>query len=253
MRRTISVMTMAIAAVVAAATVAAAQETSPSNESPSSDHLSVVGRVGLGYFGFQRIPFARFEGTAQGVALDPADDLIAPTLGFRYWVNPSLGVEAGMALQFSSGQKEVAIDRTISDTNDPSTWGVGLHAGLPLALSYSRHYKFLVIPEVNFAVAGGSVNDKNLNPSMSGMLFEMGARAGAEVHFGFIGIPELSLQGTIGLHMRYASASIETTTDNPGDDDIVTKVSSHNLGLTTSIQDEPWDIFTGNISAIYYF
>jgi hypothetical protein len=76
----------------------------------------------------------------------------------------------------------------------------------------------------------------------------VGARAGAEIHFGFIDIPQLALQASIGLRFDVDSGS---TTDSTGPDDV--EVSSNRTHLHTTVQGAPWAIFTNNIAALYYF
>jgi hypothetical protein len=87
---------------------------------------------------------------------------------------------------------------------------------------------------------------------LSGMRFDLGARAGTELHFGFIGVPNLSLQASIGLYLRYdkfqakgGGLSDGTTPD--------TAVSDTNMTWGTSVYDAPWSIFTKNVAALYYF
>jgi hypothetical protein len=79
---------------------------------------------------------------------------------------------------------------------------------------------------------------------LSGLLLEIGARAGAEIHFGFMDLPNLSLQGTVGLVVRHESRTVTP----PGGMDF----SVGSTVLQTTVGNEPWDIFTGNITAIYY-
>ena len=76
------------------------------------------------------------------------------------------------------------------------------------------------------------------------MRLEVGARTGFEVFFGFIGIPELALSATVGLqfetYKNSATSGGLTQTDTT-------------LRFTTTVQNNPWDIFAGNIAARYYF
>ena len=82
--------------------------------------------------------------------------------------------------------------------------------------------------------------------NLSGIRFDIGARAGGEVHFGFIGVPQLSLVATIGIGFRYESVKLSLS-----DNTISGSISGINFG--TTVQDAPWAIFTNNISALYYF
>jgi hypothetical protein len=64
---------------------------------------------------------------------------------------------------------------------------------------------------------------------------------GAEIQFGFIGIPQLSLQGTVGLLFTHT----ETSTNVPA-------ASAHTNDLQTTVGATPWAIFANAIEATYY-
>jgi hypothetical protein len=79
----------------------------------------------------------------------------------------------------------------------------------------------------------------------TGLHFDVGGRAGAELHFGFIGVPQLSLQGGIGLllaidNTKSAQGSIGQSTRSRG-------------SISTTVNDNPWNIFISNVAALYYF
>ena len=216
-----------------------------------SDHAGVVGTLGIGFFGVMDVPAMGCTGAACPDTAATANAVSAPTLGLRYWLQEDLGIEAALGFNISSsGASTTPPAGAAFDTNGPSYVAVALHGGLPLVMAHSGHFALEIIPELNFGIASGSLDDTspaNLDVTLGGMLFELGARAGAEIQFGFIGIPQLALQGTIGAHLRYEGRSA-TVTGAGGPTDIST--SSFRFG--TSVQGEPWDIFTGAITAIYY-
>lgn len=201
-----------------------------------TDHALVVRHFGIGYMGRRTI---NINPTGAPATVD------APIIGVRYWLDPLIGIDAGLGLLFSGGSAK---------TGDTSTDLQGytvfmLHGGVPLALAGSKHFSFQVIPELNFGIAssktapaapGGQGND------LSGIHFDIGARAGAEIQFGFIGIPELSLQAGIGLALSYDHSKI-----TPAGGGAATSVGTTSLG--TSVGNNPWNIFTSNIAALYYF
>src|SRR4029078_2644014 len=84
---------------------------------------------------------------------------------------------------------------------------------------------------------------------VSGFLIELGAKVGAEIHFGFIDLPQLSLQGTLGLMIRHESRSA----DVPMGANMTTSVDASTTDISTGVDDAPWRIFVGSLSAIYYF
>lgn len=220
-------------------TTVAAPQAAAANEGP--DHDRFVGRFAVGYFGISQIPLATEDGGS--------DPVSAPAIGVRYWLSPKLGLDLGLGFVIAGGSSEV--DNGVTDaetTDDPTTKGLLIHAGLPIALSCGEHFCFEVIPELNFGFASATVEgDADLDEEdldLSGNRLELGARVGAEIHFGFIGIPELSLVGSVGLHYRRDSISGERG-DASG--------SRTTWALATTAHEDPWALFTNNISALYYF
>jgi hypothetical protein len=216
----------------------------PPPAAPSqTDHEQVVGHMGVGYLGINSVPVcdptAGFACTAGGVN--------APILGIRYWASERLGIEVGVGVGVSIGKNRVDSGGTVTSDKDPTVGAIALHGGLPLALVHSRHFTFLFSPEIQFGFAKGSTNDLAAanDISVMGIMTRAGARIGAEVQFGFIGIPQLSLTAGIGLHglLAYRGAS----------DDAGNSVRDTGFGFGTNLQGNPWAIFTNAISALYYF
>jgi hypothetical protein len=212
------------------------------NRWPDTDHGSVVGHFGVGFFGVLAVPVA-----GPGNTPDFTETVSAPSLGVRWWMQDWLGIEAALGIGIESSGTTVETDGDSAQANGPSFFALALHGGLPLVFASSKHFAFEVIPELNIAFATGGVDDEsaaNNDVDVSGVLLEVGARVGAEIQFGFIDIPQLALQATVGLHLRYEGRS-----QSVGDTD----TSSHSFRFGTSVNGEPWDIFQGNLSAIYYF
>jgi hypothetical protein len=185
-----------------------------------TDHDGVVGHFGATLFPTQAIPFP-----VAGVAVN------APVIGVRYWLMPNLGIDGGIGLGWNTG-------------SGPAPFAMAFHGGVPFALASSKHFTFLVIPEVNLAFAHENIPVPLMaNNTADGFLFDMGARVGAEIQFGFIGIPQLSLQGSFGLLFTHA----ETNTNTAG-----AMVNFHANNLTTTVGSTPWAIFTNAVSATYY-
>lgn len=198
-------------------------------ESNVKDHDAMVERMGVGYLGASNIQHG--EGS-----------LRVPVVGVRYWMDEMMGLDVGLGFHISSGGTKTKYEGADEKSVDePSEFGFILHGGLPLSFSSGKHHSFQIIPELNFGY-GSSKEDKEKN---TGMRLDIGARAGAEIHFGFIGIPELSLQGSVGLLFELTNAKH----DNDGNP--VIKYS--HMSLKTTVNDNPWNIFTSNITALYYF
>ncbi|MEM9193736.1 MAG: hypothetical protein AAGF12_31465 [Myxococcota bacterium] len=236
-----------------------------SGDDGGSDHQRVVGRVGIGWFGIQQVAYpAASLAAPTTMAFDPSGEapagtapvsgnvgfLSLPTIGARIWLSEMIGIDAALGFHFSSGSDEVdSIPGDVVGTDTPTTTAFLLHAGLPLAFFHQGHYKFLLIPEIELGFATG---DDGGSTNLSGFTFTVGARAGTEIHFGFIGLPFLALQASVGLKLQFVSTSVDACpTGNCSDQNIIT--SGNNFSLQTLDFNEPWDIFTGNVAAIYYF
>ncbi|MFW6066705.1 MAG: hypothetical protein ACOC97_00085 [Myxococcota bacterium] len=194
-----------------------------------TDHEFVVGHAGIGFFGTRSIPTGVASGS-QTVAI----------LGTRYWLMPEMGIDVGVGVGFSK-DKAKQDDMVVEDAMQ---LGLSLHAGIPLAPIWGDHYTFIVVPELDVGF-GTSKDDLNApDTSNFGLLVSAGVRLGAEIQFGFIGIPRLALQASVGGYLQFAFAK---TSDPFGD----TKATD--VGLATSLAGEVSDIFNGNIAVLYYF
>src|SRR5690606_17848394 len=131
-----------------------------------------------------------------------------------------------------------------------SRFGLLIHAGLPISPWHGDHYAIVIIPELNLGVASSGVSsppgETNAPPdaSLSGVRFDAGGRAGMELHFGFMGIPQLSLEATVGAYLTVQGVGASVGNVSASQSDIV---------LTTASYDSPWDIFKNNVAARYYF
>lgn len=203
-----------------------------------SEHDQVIGTLGIGYLGRRSINVGVSPTTVQAVD--------APIIGVRYWVDQMIGIDAGIGL----GIRSFGGSTNGADQPGPGTTAFLIHGGVPLALANSGHFSFQVIPELNVGFGGFSQDIPNTGgTSGSGFHLDIGARAGAEIHFGFIGLPKLSLQGTVGLAFTTESTKFEDKT-NPN---AVNTVKRNGIEFATSVQDNPWNIFTSNVAALYYF
>jgi hypothetical protein len=222
-------------------------------ESDEPDHERFVGHFAVGYFGISQLPIAH-EGAAAagGGGLTIArDNVTAPVVGIRYWLHSNLGIDAGLGFGMSGGSTEaVAANGTSTSFDHKSLFGMALHGGVPLAFAHGRHYSFLVVPEATIGFTSGTFKPISVGTTappdqdLSGFRLDVGGRIGAEIHFGFIGVPELSLEGSVGLYAR--RETVKWKSDNQS-------VSDGTTTIATSVQDNPWAIFVNNISAFYYF
>ena len=208
----------------------------------NSDHDAVVGRLAVGYLGRNGIDIG--AGALPGAANVVID---APVIGVRYWLSDMLGIDAGLGFGVASSSSENAAGM---EADGPSYHAFILHGGVPLSLASAGHFSFQVVPEANIGFAGtGDYDIAGGTQSDSGFLLNIGARAGAEIQFGFMGIPQLSLQGSVGLYLQQQSGSTTITPTGAGDQ----STSDSTFSIGTTLGPDPWDIFTSSISALYYF
>ncbi len=210
----------------------------PAEVEGASDHESVVGHLGVGYLGFVNVPYGAIQDSTATVG----NTTPAPVIGIRYWLSPGLGLDVGVGFSTAFGSDETEVGGASTDVDSAAPTAFAIHAGVPLAIMHAKHYAFEIIPELNVAYASQDIEDGNEN---TGFHMDVGARAGAEVQFGFMGIPQLALQAGIGLKLEMNQTKTEA--DN-GD-----SISSSRTIISTTVYDNPWDIFAGNIAALYYF
>lgn len=212
-----------------------------------SDHEKVIGHLAVGYLGLTTLPIAGGGGIP--------DTVNAPVVGVRYWFAERIGLDVGLGFGLSSGSTESVTGAQTVTTDRPSVFGMALHGGVPLVFAHVKHFKFLTVPELNIGFArateqpaGGAPGAQPPEVSHSGFHLDVGARIGSEIHFGFIGVPQLSLQATIGLFGRIDNRKASSEVNG-----VTNSVSSSSSGFGTSVQSDPWAIFANNISALYYF
>jgi hypothetical protein len=221
------------------------------DDDPTSDHEKVVGHFGVGYLGLTNLPIGT-GGTTGTVA---RGNVAAPVVGVRYWLSEKLGLDLGIGFGITGGSQETVNGNTTTTTDQAGVFGLAFHGGVPLVLGHQKHYKFLLVPELNIGFA--TQTETPANPtgapttngdiSRTGFHLDLGARIGTEIHFGFIGVPQLSLQATVGLLARRDAWKVKQ--------DVGNQTNSSSVGETafgTTVQGEPWAIFVNNISAIYY-
>ena len=216
---------------------ASAQDAPPKGDG-ASDHSKVVGHVGVGYFGQFDVP----------LGLNAVDTQPVQRVGIRTWLQDKVGLDIAIGIGLSSGARNV--NGTSTDT--PSTLAFALHGGIPIALFDAQHYTFFIKPELTYGHAGRTSKSAvagTPDTTLAGHNFEIGARAGAEIHFGFIGLPNLTLDATVGLHLGLSGGS----TKQPAGAGAISDTSYTSTTVNTVPFHQPWNIFISNVAAIYYF
>jgi hypothetical protein len=221
-----------------------------------TDHEKVVGKFGVMYFGINDQPIG--AGAANNVQ---RRNVPMPVIGMRYWLQERLGIDAGLGFMMTNQSGAVQQNgQPEQNTDGEAIVAFGLHGGLPLAFAYGKHYKFLLVPEVNFGYATQTEAAQNVPPGQvspsdihrTGFRFDIGARVGTEIQFGFIGIPELALQASVGLNFRRRVWHASRDAAPPAIPNPLSSSDGQN-DFGTTVQSDPWALFVNNISAIYYF
>jgi len=174
------------------------------------------------------------------------------TVGLRRWTTEPLGpfrswgFDLGVGLNYTRSSVTQPVTGTLTTTPGPSTSGFGLHAGLPLAITLHQHAIFELVPEADVIWAKETIPALTgaVTTTYSGWSARVGARAGFEIFFGFIGVPQLAIQASLGVAFNY-----DSVTSSIGS----VERSTRSWGLSTLRGDEPWSIFTGNVAALYHF
>jgi hypothetical protein len=186
--------------------------------------------IGFGWFGLSGVPLGG----------GPDDrELSAPVIGIRWWMGAPLGPFRTWGLDVGFG---VARSSTESSPEDVTRTALLLHGGLPLVVSTTRHVAIEFVPELNIGLASGQEAN---GTDVSGSLLEVGFRAGAEVFFGFVGLPQLALEGSVGLALRRENRTEQSSGGRE------TGVATTTFG--TSVRNQPWDLFRTSVAARYYF
>lgn len=169
-----------------------------------------------------------------------------PVLGTRYWMKEGetydWGIDVGLGLLISTASTSVTTAGTSTSTSTPSPLGFWLHGGMPFAFYSGQHYTFELVPELDIAYASASAN----GTSATGFHFQAGAKVGPEIHFGFINIPELSIQPTMGLFLGYTTSGTSTPGNNG------TSTGTFSFGTQNAGGGTLFGIF-GGLNAFYYF
>ncbi len=223
-----------------------------------TDHELVVGSIGIGYIGSYRVPLpiAVPVGRGDQAGMFPNDSmnirqLLVPTLGVRKWFSKRRGFEAGVGLSLSAGDTSAELGSTTSTVDKESVFAMSVHAGVPIMVLDTRHMAFLLVPEATLSLATSNISaefEENAPPDarMRGGAIDAGLRAGAEVHFGFMGLPRLTLQAGVALYVtaQWASATVSNQS-----------LTDRSVSIGFGSAGNPWDIFSGvaNLSARYYF
>jgi len=164
-----------------------------SDQTPApSDHDAVVGHIGVAARKVDTGPLPLALRPGQGCAADMSTPCTVTlgAVGARYWMNRNLALNGYLALGAGGGSL---------GSQDLDTYlGVGPIVGATLLLANWRHLAIGASPElavVWFRPAGSGAG--------STLLLQMTAAVEGELHFGFVGVPALSIGLQAGAALQY--------------------------------------------------
>jgi len=200
------------------------------------------------------IAVAEPSGTQANPALVPNHEVRgrlveAPVLGVRYWFNEWIAIEPGIGFRYDTGSIESDMGYVSAKVDKQPTKAVLGHLGAPIALATGQHMTLLLVPEVQLGLAWSKASapyeqDAPPDADLRGLRFDVGARAGTEIHFGFMGLEQLALEASVGVFysMRKVSASVGNQ-----------RLMDTSVVISTTSFSQPWDIFLNQVAARYYF
>jgi hypothetical protein len=164
-------------------------------EPAPSDHDAVVGHLGLEARRLDPVPLPLTLRLGSGcpAAQTTPCQVDMGALEVRYWTSRNLALDVGAALALGGGRDH--------GTSLDTYFGVGPIVGLTLLVANWRHLAVGASPQASFVwfgPGGGSSNAMRL--------VDLRAAMEAELHFGFVGVPALSVGLLAGLGFRYESA-----------------------------------------------
>lgn len=167
-----------------------------------------------------------------------------PTIELRAWLgaNRRVGIDLGFSYFESTAD--------VGDTRMLELDAFYSRLGVPVALTTLRHSTLELIPQVGYLGAGG----RSELAAQALFQWDLALRLVAETHFGFIGLPEFSVQTGVGMSytrqvFRHRQRSPQGFPGSPFGMNY--RIVGSDIGPFGG--DGPWDMFLGNLAVLYYF
>jgi hypothetical protein len=243
--------TTATTTTTTAATTTPAATTTTTTDAPAAstgtDFSKIVRTIGIGYFGQYDVPLGSGTG---------ARNIGTQLVGVRYFFSERAGIDVGVGMGIASGSNktEGGTGTTATTVDRPSTLAMSFKVGVPIVMYSGQHYSFFFEPQALFGFAGETAKATTpgtADTKRSGTRLFAGGNAGALVQFGFIGIPQLTLDATVGFGLDVQGGKTESPA--PGAPANVVKNSFSQTAFGTLSSHQPWNIFHTNVAAIYHF
>lgn len=195
------------------------------------------GTVGVGYLGLgSMVPIGGLSGGLGGLGGNLRVQV--PVLGVRWWLRHSrLGLDLGVGAMLSSSP-----DFPQSSFSGPSLQLLA-HVGLPIAVASTQHVIVLLAPEFR-----AGLSTLTSSSGITGSLLELGVRGAVELFFGFIGVPELSVEAAIRVGVAREAQSFSFSAPlnfNTSTTEV--------YRFSTSLSGDAGSVVASTLSLKYYF
>ena len=210
------------------------------------------GRFGFGFLGTAPVLQASDDLTSSSFGPPTAAPFVrvmVPMLGVRWWTPVSrLGLEVGLGAMVSSAGAELPLANGSDIQTGPTTTELLFSVSAPIVLGSTEHTLIFLAPELRLGRSTKSTGDMT-RPLLS-MTWEASLRAGVEIFFSFIGLPNLSLEAGVRAGLTHELRTFTSSAPLGGMEREGRRTLTR---FTTSLVANPWDLFTSTLSARYYF
>jgi hypothetical protein len=211
------------------------------------------GRVGFGFLG--TAPVLQADNDTPSMTTFPPSvstpfkRVSVPMLGVRWWTPVQwLGLEVGLGAMISASGSDIPTANGSNITDGPTTTELLFHFSAPLALASTEHTIVFIAPELRIGRSTETTGDPR-NALLS-MTYDVSLKAGVEIFFSFINLPNLSLEAGVraGVIHELRTFPISAPLSGPVQEGRRTETR-----FATSLVANPWDLFTSTLAARYYF
>ena len=219
---------------------------------PLTAAARMKGHLGFGFLGTAPVLQASEDLTMSsfgGSAPAPFVRVSVPILGLRWWTPVTrLGLEFGLGAMVSAPSSELPVANGSDIETGPTTTELLFQFSAPIMLASTEHTIVFIAPELRMGRSTKTTGD--LKDVLLSMTWDACLKAGVEIFFSFIGLPNLSLEAGVRAGFTHEVRTFTSTAPLNGP----AREGRRSLSrFSTSLVANPWDLFTSTLSARYYF
>jgi hypothetical protein len=159
---------------------------------PESNHDQVVRAWGVHFFGAPELEALAADSTGAPIP----GTLSVPTFGLRRWYTPGIGLDVGLGVGYSSQSQSGAMGGL------PTNYAGGAIVGVPLDILALKYFNFFFEPGLSLYYGSGSYTANKTDYSFSTTVITVSGNLVTEVHLGFFGLPNVSVELATGLRFQ---------------------------------------------------